>query len=86
MKLKTFDINDLPGGRGCHLYSKTKIQSILEEFIANGARCCEVENYPHKSAQICATTLKHSAERYGYYQIKVIRRGERVFLILEDEK
>ncbi len=84
MKLTPYNINDIPGRKLA--YRKTKNLEILEEFINSGVKCCEVENFTQASAAICCSTLKASAKRYGFNQITVTFRGERVFLILEDEK
>lgn len=54
--------------------------NTLVEFQESEADCVELMEYPHKNAESAACCLSQSIKRYRF-NIKVIKRGERVFLI-----
>lgn len=54
--------------------------NTLVEFQESEADCVELREYPHKNAMTAAVCLSKSIKRYRF-NIKVIRRGDRVFLI-----
>lgn len=54
--------------------------NILVEFQESKEDCVELREYPHKNAMSAAACLIQSIKRYRF-NIKVIRRGDRVFLV-----
>lgn len=65
---------------GCW-YSKTKNQKLFEEFVNSDFDCVEVENYNHKNAKSAQTCLHNSAKHFGFTNIHVVVRGEKVYLV-----
>jgi hypothetical protein len=63
------------------LWSKSRNFEILTKFAESNYDCVEVEDYPHKNAKSCQTTLISSMRHYKIRNIKVTIRGERVFLV-----
>lgn len=77
MKLVPYDRNELVKN-----YRNTKNQKIFEEFIESGLDCVEIVDHGHSNAKCAQSCLTTSAKRFGF-NIRVIVRGERVFLIKE---
>ena len=65
-------------------YRKSENQRLAEEFIASGAECVKVDGWKHKTAVIAAGTLATSFRRYGYHQIKVVRRDDEIYLVKKE--
>ena len=58
-------------------YSRTKNLKLLEEFINSDMDCAKDEEYDHKDAYSCASSLKKSSILYGLNNINVsVRKGE----------
>ena len=60
-------------------HPKTDNFAILQEFIAMDVSIAEIQHPPYKSAENGATSLSHSAKRYGLAVKAVSARG-RLFL------
>lgn len=78
MKLVPYDLSKLPGES---FYSRSDNLRILEEFANSGLDCAKVENFTHKHASSCASSLKNSIRNYKMYSIQVITSRGEVFLI-----
>lgn len=76
MKLVPVDKKALPGS-----YSKTTAMSIIEKFKESNMDCAEVRDYTHKTANSCANSLKQSIKRFRVFNVDVIVRQNRVFLV-----
>ena len=63
------------------LYSKRRNFDLLTKFAESSYDCVEVKDYPHNGAKSCQTTLLSAMRHYKIRNIKVIIRGDRVFLI-----
>lgn len=53
----------------------------LDQFSKSGFRCAKLEGYPHKTAASCASSFKTAIKRYKKTHIKVMIRGNDVYLI-----
>lgn len=53
---------------------------VLQEFVEGDYDIVEVRDFTNKNASSCASSLNSSARRYKF-NVMVIRRGERVFLM-----
>lgn len=58
-----------------------RIRKTLEEFRDSGEACMEVTEYTHKHAKSCASSLTTSVRRFKMFNIQVITKKGRVFLI-----
>lgn len=54
--------------------------NTLVKFQESEADCVELREYPHKNAKSAASCLRLSINRFRF-NIKVIKRGDRVFLV-----
>ena len=53
----------------------------LDEFAKTGWKACKIEDYPHKTANICAQAFRAAIKRYRKFNIKVSVRKDNVYLI-----
>lgn len=60
--------------------SNANLKEMLTDFINGDADCVKVENYPHKSARVAREVIYLAAQRHYKDQIKVIKRGDDVYL------
>ena len=60
---------------------KEDVINTLISFIEMDENCVEVTNHAYANALSCQTSIVNSIKYLGLLSIKVIRRGERVFLI-----
>lgn len=68
-----------------NVYKLGKNQAMLREFAESGQDCVKVENYPHRDAKSCQTTLMGSLATIGLNNtIRVVVRGGEVFLLRKD--
>ncbi len=76
MKFKAYDVTKLTTyrNRDCNV-------DFIDEFVNANIKCVKVEDYPHKTAGSCATALRHASKRSHHKYIKVMVRGNDVFLI-----
>jgi len=58
----------------------SNLKGLLKDFLEGDAECVKVENYTHKSAGVCRECLYTAAKRHYKGQIKVIKRGDDVYL------
>lgn len=77
MKMIPCDIKEFMKGG----YKKTSNLEILEEFASSECECVKIEDYPHKDAYVCASSLKGSIRRFGMTGIDCVSRNGKVFLI-----
>lgn len=80
MTLVPYDINKL--GNVCYRFSDN--YKILSEFTESGEMCMKLEGYPHNSVKSCQTSLLSSIKRFNFHGIKIVIRGEDVFLVKKD--
>lgn len=57
---------------------------LLWDFVESGEACAQVEGYPHKSANSCATSLRTAIRNYKLVTIAVVVRRGNVYLIKKD--
>ena len=81
MTLLPYDVEKIENFKA---YRKTSNYKILEEFTNSGLKCAVIEDYPHKTANICANSLRVSIARFGMLGIGVIKRKDKVYLIRND--
>lgn len=62
-------------------YRRTKNLRILEDFVNGKADCVQLVDYGHSSAKNCQTSLQNSMAHFGIAGVKVVTRGEDVFLV-----
>ena len=62
-------------------YKKTRNLAILEEFLASGYDCVLLENFPHKDAKTCQSSLMGSARRFGINGVAVVKRNDKIYLL-----
>lgn len=62
-------------------YTKTDNLELLEAFANSGCDCVKVVNFHHKDSKSCAASLKNSITRFKIGSIRVIVRGDDVYLI-----
>lgn len=79
MKLVPVDKNIMNGW-----YATTGNKTIIDEFIESGMQCAEVEGYTQKTAASCVNSLKQTIKRYRVFNVKVMSRQNRVFLIRDE--
>ena len=60
-----------------------KLVDIMVSFIEMDADCVEITNHQYTNGATCQITLIQAIKRLGLLGIKIVRRGERVFLIKE---
>ncbi len=75
--LKKADYNEIMG------YKKTKLQELVDDFIAMGEACAEVNSTEHKSPGSCASSLSAYIRRNGITHIKVKGINGKVYLFNE---
>ena len=80
MKLVPYDKAKL----GYVSYGASKNFALLKEFMDSDLDCVEVEGYPHKDAASCQSSLYGSMKNFGFNNIKIVARGDRVFLVRKD--
>lgn len=61
--------------------SNAKLKEMFTDFINGDADCVKVENYPHKNATVAREVLYNSAKRHYKDQIRVIKRGDDIYLV-----
>jgi hypothetical protein len=65
-------------------YGRSDNLGLLNEFADSNLVCAEVINYPHKSANCCATSLQASIRRYKMSRISCTTVNGRVILVKWD--
>lgn len=58
----------------------SNLRGLLKDFIEGDAECVRVDNWTHKSATVCRECLHRAAKTHYKGQIKVIKRGDDVYL------
>lgn len=77
MELKACNIEEFGKKRA----KKADNYKLLTEFADSDMKCARVDGWKHKSAHICATSLRKTIENYNMFDIAVfVRKGE-VYLI-----
>lgn len=72
MKLVPHDRNSIGS-----IYQKTKLLTIIDEFIESGHECVKVEDFHHKNAYVCAGCIRKSIERFHRNSVECsVYRGE----------
>lgn len=56
------------------------LKEMLTDFINGDADCVKVENYHHKNATVAREVIYLAAKRHYKGQIKVIKRGDDIYL------
>ena len=65
---------------------KHNLQELIDEFIASGRGVMEVcfeKGADYKSASVCRSCLAIAIAHSRHYGVKVMRRGNQVFLVKE---
>lgn len=57
-----------------------RLKEMLTDFLNGDADCVKVENYPHKNARVAREVIYPAAKRHYKGQIKVIKRGDDIYL------
>lgn len=78
MKLVAYDVKKV----ACN-YKRTSILEILEEFRDSDMECAKVEDFPHKNAHSCASSLNQGIKRFRMPCVRAFVRNGEVFLIKE---
>ena len=78
MKLISWNVDEI-GGR--KLYRRSANLRILQEFANSDMTCAKVEDYTHKSAAACASSLVNSIKNYRIPGIQAVVREGAVYLI-----
>lgn len=55
--------------------------TLLTNFADSGLECAQIEGYPHKSAQGCASALRAAIKTYRIFTVSVAVRKNNVYLI-----
>lgn len=60
---------------------------VLEKFKSTGAQCVRLEDWTHNDATSCCESIRQTIRRQRpqYNMIKVVKRGDKVFLIRIDD-
>lgn len=67
-----------------HLYKMSKNQKILQEFIDSGEDCVELIDHGHASARNCQTCLCASRRKFGFDNVGIAMRGDKIYLYRKD--
>ena len=62
-------------------YKRTKNYMLFEEFLNGDADCVQLVDHVHTSAKTCQSCLTNSLRWFRINNIKVVIRGEDVFLV-----
>lgn len=62
-------------------YKPTKNYRLFEEFLNGDADCVQLVDHGHSNAKSCQTSLTGSLRWFGIKGVKVVIRGEDVFLV-----
>lgn len=60
---------------------KSDIFAILNEFANSDLNCVKIEDWTQKTATGCYTSFHRSITRYRMTGIRVVKRGNEVFLV-----
>lgn len=82
MTLVPFNKADLDGLKADKTKEENPVDTLLS-FIKMDCDCVEITNYRYASSMSCHTTMHNEIKRLGLLGVKVIRRGDRLFLIKE---
>lgn len=66
-------------------YKPTKNYLLFEEFLNGDADCVQLVDHGHKHARACQSCLTNSLRWFGIKGVKVLVRGENVFLVKDKE-
>lgn len=59
---------------------RTNLWKVLNEFVNGDFDVVEVRDFTNKDAKNCAASIGSAIRRYRF-NVQVIKRGERVFLV-----
>lgn len=76
MKMVPCDVHTVDAVR-----TNCKNHKVLMEFVESNHGCVELVDYPQKNAHSCAASFTQSIRRFNLNSIKVLQRGNKVFLI-----
>lgn len=76
MKMVPYEKEQMPNRR-----KYTDMHKFLDEFIKSEHDCVKVTDFTHANAKSCVSGLRASIRRYRYSHVKVIQRGDNVFLV-----
>lgn len=62
-------------------YNKSDIFTTLNEFANSDLNCVKIEGWTQKNAVGCYTSFHRSISRYKMTGIRVVKRGDEVFLV-----
>lgn len=83
MKMVPYDYRKIENYK---FYENTKNDVILNEFLELGENCVELVGYTHVSAKCCQNSITtRIKKRKMQNMIKVMIRGDRVFLVRIDK-
>ena len=76
MKMVLCDVHTVDAVR-----TKCKNHKVLMEFVESNHECVELVDYPQKNAHSCTSSFIGSIRRFNLNSVKVLQRGNKVFLI-----
>ena len=83
MKLVPYDVNKLRN----RSFEACRNQRIIQQFLDSGETCVKLEDFPHKSANVCRSVMRASIQRMKLDStVKAVLRNGEVFLIRLDVK
>ena len=64
-------------------HGNNHLQKFIEEFVKNEAKIAKINYAPgdYKTPSVCRSVLATTVTRSGYRSIKVIKRGDEVYLV-----
>lgn len=77
MELKACNIEELGRKRA----KRADNYKLLSDFADSDMKCARVDGWQHKSAHVCATSLRKTIESYNMFDITVFVRKGNVYLI-----
>lgn len=62
----------------------TKINKLLDDFIASGIKVAKLEDWEYSTASGGAGNINRSAKTFGINTVKAITRNGEIFLVRQD--
>lgn len=75
------ELKDVPPAR----YEKRKVVPQIREFMESNWDACEVDTSEYKSVQSAYSAFYNAVKRHNY-PIAVRQRGNRIYLVKEEQK
>lgn len=65
---------------------KGQIFALIDSFLNSDHQCVKITGWNHKSANVCKSSLDAVIKRERFFGVKVVVRGDEVFLVKKDFK